>query len=384
MSTSSSHPDLLSPISGRMGCCASKLVDDDYIGTDVDNPGAFDGLFGLDKAMCKLGIEQNTGAGFFCHFTPEKNEVQVFGILTNNYVLDVPDLSREFTITFETFKGGKKLSPVLTIDPRQRFRFCCPVMGATFIILTEDETKEIESLGRKFLKLHTEWEVKKGDEVLMIQQQAGLKTRFANGTFLRLHGMNILHTSSADIGSWGSPLALKDGRVIGLHKRKSPQNTNQYDVGLSNKVLIRALSIHIKSNKPPAKLISNPIRFDGASESRILEHGLCKCAARDNRMLIFVSPEDDEEEEDNLQSTSSATKIDDETKSICPIWFVPTSHGWYWTPTDPFDRTSEPNWMSVDTRYVIGGGEQHMKKMRSKDWEIVRWIKSTGSVKNRK
>jgi hypothetical protein len=362
-----------------MGCCSSTPEDDDNDIESVDNFGAFDGLFGLDKAMCKLGIEQNTGAGFFCHFTPESTDVQIFGILTNNYVLDVPDLSREFTITFETFKAGEKLSPILTVDPRQRFRFCCPVMGATFVVLTDDETKEILSLGRKFLKLHTEWEIKKGDEVLLIQQQAGLKTRFANGSFLRMHGMNLVHTSSADIGSWGSPLALKDGRVIGLHKRKSTKNTSRHDVALSNKCLIRALSLHINGNNPPAKIISNPIRFDSASENRILGHGLSKCAARDNRMLIFVSPEDDEEEEEGNTQTS-----DEANNTISPIWFVPTSHGWYWTPTDPFDRTSEPNWMSVDTRHVIGGGRQHMKKMRKKDWEIVRWIKSTGNVKSRK
>ena len=357
-----------------MGCCVSKNNGDDYLETITD-PFAFDSLFGLDKAMCKIGIDQNTGAGFFCHFTPDNSSINVFGILTNNYVLDVPDLSREFTITFETFKGGKKLSPVLTIDPKHRFRFCCPVMGATFVVLTDDETKEIETYGRKFLKLYTDWEVKKGDEVLMVQQQAGLKTRFANGTFLRLHGMNILHTSSADIGSWGSPLALKDGRVIGLHKRKSAQNTKQYDVALSTKTLINALSIHIVGAKPPSKLISNPIRFDSTSENRILEHGLCKCAARDNRMLIFVSPEGDNEVEGATRSV--------EDNIVSPVWFVPTSHGWYWTPTDPFDRTSEPNWMSADTRYVIGGGRQHMRKMTSKDWAIVRWIKSTGNVKNK-
>lgn len=354
-----------------MGCDQSKECDDDYLG--VDDPFALDGLFGLDKAMCKIGIDQNTGAGFFCYFKPESSEIEVFGLLTNNYVLDVPDLSREFTITFETFKNGNRMSPVLTIDPRHRFCFCCPVMGATFVLLTDDETKEVETLGRKFLKLHAEWEAKKGDEVLLIQQQAGLKTRFANGTFLRLHGMCILHTSSADIGSWGSPLALKDGRVIGLHKRKSTKNTSQYDVALSNKFLIHALSIHINGTKVPPKLISNPIRFDSISESRILEHGLCKCAARDNRMLIFVSPENDVEE-----------KEEKDNDTVSPIWFVPTSHGWYWTPTDPFDRTTEPNWMSVDTRHVIGGGKQHMKRMRSKDLEIIRWIKSTGNVRSRK
>ena len=358
-----------------MGCSSSKESgdNDDYLGTEAGEALHFNSLFGLDKAMCKIGVEQNTGAGFFCHFAPEGTESEVFGILTNNYVLDVPDLSKEFTITFQTFKGGKKVEPVLTIDPRHRFRFCCPVMGATFVVLSDDETKEIETLGRKFLKLHTEWEINKGDEVLLIQQQAGLKTRFANGTYLRLHGMNLLHTSSADIGSWGSPLALKDSRVIGLHKRKSPQNTKQYDVALSNKVLVQALSIHIKDGKPPTKLISNPIRFDSGSENRILEHGLCKCATRDNRMLIYVSPEDEE-------GAASAA----EENTVSPVWFVPTSHGWYWTPTDPFDRAQEPNWMSVNTKYVVGGGRQHMKKMRSKDWEIVRWLKSTGNVKSRK
>ncbi len=394
-----------------MGGCASKQTDDErYMGTATSDTSPFSSLFDLHKAVCKVGVEQSWGFGFLCKFPLENDpENFVYGLLTNNYTLGSNELqSGQVTLSFVTNVAGEKRSFETRMDPQTRFRFTCPVFDATFIHITEAEVDQLKKHKRLFLTLSTDWEGARGEEVLVIQQQSGNKTRFANGTFLRYNGFDILHTSSSDVGSWGSPLALRDGKVIGLHKRKAPQNTSQYDVALSSKVLVEALRMHCYSARPEVKLVSNPVRFNPDSELRIVEHGLAKCASIDKKSLIFVSPmeEDDKDEEEieaddkgfarpkppKLDASSRAYTItgglEEETQKVSvdtsiyvsPLWYTPTSHGWYWTPTDPFDRSKETNWMSTTTRYVVGGAQQHGKKMLKKDVEVGRWLRSTGGI----
>ena len=381
-----------------MGGGSSKPVEEKYMGTSVGDSGPFGTLFDLEKGICKVGLDQGSGTGFLCSFTID-DEFKHYGLLTNNYILSVQDLCSPFKLTFESFKGGKKTAFEWEVDPNERFRFSCPVLDATFVSCKDDEVRELKMSGRLFLELTTDWNGQRGDEVLIVQQQAGFKTRFAHGKFQRNHGLDILHTTSADIGSWGSPLAVRDGRIIGLHKRKAPRNTSQIDAALSTKALIHALSIHCKMATLPTRLISNPVRFDSTSEGRITEHGLVRGATRDNRMVIFVSPE---EETDEVPPSPSVGAKEEKTKgskskaslvpqksleqdtTLSPIWFVPTSHGWYWTPTDPYDRTRQINWMSVSTRYVVGGKDQFGKKMTNRDWQTAKWLRSTGNIQSRK
>lgn len=391
----------------------SKQADEErYMGTTTRDTSPFSTLFELHKGVCKVGVDQGWGFGFLCKF-PLQNDTEnfVYGLVTNNYTLSTNELqSNQVTLTFSISSAGEKRVFEIQIDPTKRFRFTCPIFDATFLHLSQDEVAQLKKHRRLFLTLSTDWEGARGEEVMVVQQQIGNKTRFAKGTFLRPHGFNILHTSSSDVGSWGSPLALQDGKVIGLHKRKATQNTSQYDVALSSKTLVDVLRIHCESTEPAAKLISNPIRFNPDSELRVVEHGLAKCASLENKSLIFVSPTDednkDEEEievdKEGFAARPKPPKLDasyradtvtsgldgeepqrvtvDASVYVTPLWFVPTSHGWYWTPTDPFDRSKETNWMPVSTRYVVGGAQQHGKKMLKKDVETSRWLRSTGGI----
>ena len=40
--------------------------------------------------------------------------------------------------------------------------------------------------------------------------------------------------------------------------------------------------------------------------------------------------------------------------------------------------------MSFDNRLVVGGKEQHKRRMCKEDWEVARWLKSTGNIQNTK
>ncbi len=393
-----------------MGGCVSKQADEErYMGTTTRDTSPFSTLFELHKGICKVGVDQGWGFGFLCKF-PLQNDSEnfVYGVVTNNYTLSTNELqANQVTLSFTISSAGEKRDFEMQIDPTKRFRFTCPIFDATFLHLSRDEVAQVKKQKRLFLTLSSDWEGTRGEEMMVVQQQIGIKTRFSKGTFLRYHGFDILHTSSADVGSWGSPLALQDGKVIGLHKRKAGQNTSQYDVALSSKALVNVLQMHCESAEPATKLISNPIRFNPDSELRIVEHGLAKCASLENKSLIFVSPtdEDNEDEEEvdkegfarpkppKLDASSRAYTVTSGLEGeepqkvtveasvyVTPLWFVPTSHGWYWTPTDPFDRSKETNWMSVSTRYVVGGAQQHGKKMLKKDVETSRWLRSTGGI----
>ena len=355
------------------------------MGTDVGSKDPFGTLFDLHKGVCKVGTESGSGTGFLCKFSVEGREGKICGLLTTSYTLDVRDLSNPFVVSFDVYRGGKKTTAEKKINPRERFRFSCAVLDTTFVHFSDREIQDMKELGRLFLDLCTTWEGKRGEEVLIVQEQVGLKSRFTSGAFIRDHGVYHLHTSKSEIGSWGSPLALKDGRVIGLHKRRAAKKTEQIDVAVSAKAIVSALSLHCKQTQLPLKLVSNPIRFDEASESRLLEHGLTRCADKDNRFLIFVTKNQGELSEgdslDNLDEKELQRRAD--TITVNPVWFIPTNHGWYWTPVDPFDRTQETNWMSIDTRSVIGGKGQHNKRMCRADWKIAGWLKSTGAIKNR-
>ena len=60
------------------------------------------------------------------------------------------------------------------------FYFSCTVLDTSFKHLIDDELK---SKGRLFLDLDTEWEGKRGEEVLNVQEKSGMKARFTSGGF---------------------------------------------------------------------------------------------------------------------------------------------------------------------------------------------------------
>ena len=246
------------------------------MGTDVGNKDPFGTLFDLHKGVCKVGTDAGSGTGFLCKVSLQGRQNKLYGVITNSYTLDVRDLANPFTMTFDIYSGGSKTVFEKKVNPRERFRFSCAVLDTTFVHMLDDEVCELKSKGRLFLELDTEWEGKRGEEVLIVQEKSGMKARFTSGGFLRNHGLYLLHTSKAEIGSWGSPLALKDGRVIGLHKRKAAKKTEQIDVAVSAKAIVSALAVHCSTDNLPVKLISNPVRFSEASESRILEHDLAR------------------------------------------------------------------------------------------------------------
>ena len=147
--------------------------------------------------------------------------------------------------------------------------------------------------------------------------------------------------------------------VIGLHKRRAAQSTDNYNVALSATAMIQAISIHcVQGRFPQATLICNPSVLQAQYEAAIVQLGLQRRPSTNNfEGLVYVSP---------------ATIVNGRV-TVTPIWFTPTSHGWYWTPTDPFDPALETNWMSVNVLQVEGG-YWHKQVPAQKNIVIITWL----------
>ena len=71
--------------------------------------------------------------------------------------------------------------------------------------------------------------------------------------------------------------------------------------------------------------------------------------------------------------------VDGGQEVVTPIWYVPTSHGWYWTPSNPSDEKEETNWMPVSQLNVIGGYWDG----KTPETEIINWLYQRNIVRKK-
>ena len=247
----------------------------------------------------------------------------------------------------------------IKIDVGTLFRFTCPILDVSFVELNNELVDSVKSMKCNFLLVSTRWTGTKGEKLIVLQYPGGSNVHFAQGSFKRLHGFDIFHLVSTDYGSSGSPIVQPDGVVVGLHKRRAARNTDNYNVALSATAMVEAITIHcIQGRFPRATLICNPSVLQAQYEAAIVQLGLQRRPNTNNfEGLVYVSP----------------PTIVNGRVTVTPIWFTPTSHGWYWTPTNPFDPALETNWMSVNSLQVEGG-YWHKEVPAQKNVVIIKWL----------
>jgi len=326
-------------------------------------PVPFKMLMDVSCAVCKVEVGNATGTGFLGMFATNTGSL-VRGLFTNNHVLSEHRLADDQTMAIK-FDGVRVGTPanhnpfVLTINTTGLFRFTCPILDATFIKFEDQYMQCLTSGGCKFLKINSEWEGTKDIPVFVFQHPRGDDIHYAGGFFLKYHGLDMFHSVSTDYGSSGSPIAIQDGQVIGLHKARSVHKGKNYNVAVAMKAVIEAILPHFIGATFPRHMVANPITLDPIYATKLLHIGLERCFNLSSRFkgLIYVSP---------------ATYVRG-YRTITPIWFVPTSHGWYWTPTDPSSQEEETNWMSVSRLKVIGG-YWHDEIPAPKNVTIIHWL----------
>ena len=301
----------------------------------------------VSASVCQLELPDGNATGFLGKFLC--NNTLIYGLFTNNHVLNEKMLADCDKYVYLKFDFRKKK---LRLRWKSTFRFTCPVLDVTFIHLEDTATQLHETFECKFLACDFNWMGKEEEQLLVVQNPQGCRDlQVASGSFYKKHGFDIFHKASTDYGSSGSPLVTLNGIVIGIHKKRAAENSDQYNVAVSTKAVLAAIC-HFKSL--PRKLVSNPKSLDSKYEDQILEQNLRQVKENCKYGIIYQGSE------------THGSKI----------WFVPTSHGWYWTPTDPLKEKLDVNWMSVQSLKVTGDNY----KPTEENIKIIKWLRKNNIV----
>lgn len=310
------------------------------------------------KAVCKIKVDNDTGTGFLAKF-PATDGSLIYGIFTNNHVVSEHNLAdgKTFTTEFDTV-AVDNVPLTLDVWNNEKFRFTCSVLDVTFVRFEGELLRNLLSYGCQFLEVaESEFRELDNSGVVIFQHPGGDKISIAQGVFLEHHGIDMFHLVSTDYGSSGSPVALTSGLVIGIHKAQAAQSCNNYNVAVSMKTVIKAIRPFFCHPFIP-RLFGNLTTYDITYADKLLEIGLQKCFIQQGSKFQGV------------MYLGHAKFVDDGQEVVTRIWYVPTSHGWYWTPTNPSDEEKETNWMPVSQWQVIGG-YWHRKVPET---EIINWL----------
>lgn len=284
------------------------------------------------KASCKVILgRQSWGSGFFVVFRTHNNQV-LYGLMTNNHVLDESKLDVEQNVQLRIHNDQ-----TITVQFRRAgIRFTCPLLDVTFIELKEADVQTMEHHAVIFLNACGSSQCTRPGTKLAIMQypQNHSTLAFAQGNVHSLWGTCILHDVSTHNGSSGSGIvSTHSGEVVAIHCARRPDV--RVNVGVRVYVAIEAIkkvvNVDIAHHKPAKDLNHRELQ-----ELKML--GLHPTGNK----FLFISPS---------------------SLFVTPLWFYRTNHAWYWTPTRPDSHNNTEqlrrcNWLEIGvdkSKRVIGG-----------------------------
>jgi hypothetical protein len=229
-----------------------------------------DKLSQLMKTSIGFITFNNTGGtGIFVKLPIPSKEKPLYGLLTNNHVLDADCLKpgNSFTIGVNNIK----LDVVLNEND---FIFTSKLIDVTFIQLNNQFINKylIHSL-IIFLDPCYDEVGKVDDTIYIFQYPKGILS-FAEGRIQSISGFNYFHSASTEGGSSGSPLLNDQARIIGIHK--SGLKVEQKNVATKFNVIDYAIrTLYHKRYIYDLEKARNPPRALSYEEKKQLKsHGL--------------------------------------------------------------------------------------------------------------
>ena len=170
-----------------------------------------DELFEKDKAMCKISYEtldkkQGKASGFFCELD---NFPIKYALFTNNHVLNESSIELGKKIYFEYLE--KSSSNLYNIKDEKLDYTCIELFESDGIFDFFEIEPDLFKYGDKFLV---------NNDIFVLQYpNFNTDLSFSYGKILSIENNEIIHSSSTEGGSSGSPIIrrCKDNYVIGLH-----------------------------------------------------------------------------------------------------------------------------------------------------------------------
>lgn len=244
---------------------------------------------------------------------------------------------------------------------KSTFCFTCPLLDVTFIEFDEQLIDEIiDEHKLDFLHVYTGWCGPEGTtEFHILQYPCGSDQHFGPGHLERYHGLHLFHSVSTEKGSSGSPVLIADDEmchVVAIHTAASESSSGNYNVAVSNKSIFTPALIpawearegepvsHHPNTEDELKKLDE--KYNLKSLGLQLQKARSKVKGETPRIpFYFKHP--------GLRVSDVEVKV--------PIYFVLTSHGWYWSAVAPDNGAEEANWVSAGTN-VFGCGSHYVGK----------------------
>lgn len=153
----SHHPDN----KGRQ----EKLID------GAGEPLSVEMIMKVSRAVCKLTVNNGTGSGFLGKFLQRDTGQYVFGLFTNNHVLNEESLAEgnAILLSFDSFEADNVKKKTLNIDVDYLFRFTCPLLDVSFVELSKEQVDALRQLNCNFLLLSANWKGSKEEKLFILQ-----------------------------------------------------------------------------------------------------------------------------------------------------------------------------------------------------------------------
>ena len=167
----------------------------------------------MKGSICLIEINNNCGTGFFIKLPIPSKETPMYGLMTNNHVLDSKCIKpgNSFSICLNKFKKKIFLN-------ESNFIFTSEFIDVTFIQLCKKDINDIELNNPYFQFLDPYLDRCNEEEKIYIFQYPERNLSYAEGKIESISGFNYFHIASTKGGSSGSPLLNNDMKVIGIHK----------------------------------------------------------------------------------------------------------------------------------------------------------------------
>ena len=195
-------------------------------------------LFKMEKSMCKISYEtidgqKGKGSGFFCEI--DINFPFKYALFTNNHVLDESNIEIGNIIHFEYLKKSLYIEKEIKITEKRKVYTNKELDYTCIELFKEDNIIDYFKIDPKIFK-YDKNKLKDNDIfILQFPKVNDLLFSFSYGKILSLKDNKIIHNSSTDNGSSGSPIIRrsKENYIIGLHYGGIKENKNEYKFNLA-------------------------------------------------------------------------------------------------------------------------------------------------------
>eukprot|EP00833_Pecoramyces_ruminatium_P010071 jgi/Orpsp1_1/1184103/evm.model.c7180000088024.1 len=287
------------------------------------------------KSICLIEFEESgnviKGTGFLIRLPIPTEENSMFGLITNNHILNSKHLKHNKSYMININNKQYKIN----ID-KENFIFTSELIDITFIQLIDEKLIKNQELDFMIPNINNNMINESNKLITIIQYPHGKGPYFSEGYITNISGFNYFHTISTRKGSSGSPLITKDMKVIGIHK-SSIKNKN---INVATKYSVIEHAIRTLYNKKyiykmkKSRKLARELSFE---EINVLKnHGLYETSFPN----IYKCP----------YSNSSLLLL-----------FYRTNHGWYWSSKKELDDNYE------------------LKFISTFDWELINPYKSIES-----